>query len=155
MGVEEELLLVDPESGHPCGMAGAVLGAATEGSLEEELQREQVETGTFPVTSSTELARELRRRRATAVDAAERKDVAVAALATSPLPVEPHIFPDDRYERAAKRFGLLASEQLTCGCHVHVWDRLPRRGSRRDRPGRSLAPGPAGPHGQLALLAGT
>jgi glutamate---cysteine ligase / carboxylate-amine ligase len=120
MGVEEELLLVDPESGHPRGMAGAVLEAATEGSLEEELQREQVETGTFPVTNSSELARELRRRRSAAVDAAEQADVAVAALATSPLPVEPHIFPDDRYERAAERFGLLASEQLTCGCHVHV-----------------------------------
>jgi carboxylate-amine ligase len=120
VGVEEELLLVDPDSGRPCGMAGAVLRAAAEGSIERELQREQVETGTRPVTAAAELADELRRWRAAAAHAAEQEDIAVAALATSPLPVEPHIFPEGRYERMAARFGLLAAEQLTCGCHVHV-----------------------------------
>jgi carboxylate-amine ligase len=120
LGVEEELLLVDPGSGCACGMAGAVLRADGEGSVDEELQREQVETGTRPVRSSQELADELRRWRAAAGRAAEREDVAVVALATSPLPVEPHVFPEDRYQRMAERFGLLAAEQLTCGCHVHV-----------------------------------
>jgi len=120
LGVEEELLLVDPRSGRPCGMAGAVLRADGEGSMEEELQREQVETGTRPVATSGELAGELRRWRAAAARAAEQEDIAVAALATSPLPVEPHIFPEERYERMAARFGMLAAEQLTCGCHVHV-----------------------------------
>jgi glutamate---cysteine ligase / carboxylate-amine ligase len=120
VGVEEELLLVDPGTGRPCGMAGAVLRAAGDGSMEEELQREQIETGTRPVAKADELVDELRRWRAAAAHAAEQEDVAVAALATSPLPVEPHIFPEDRYERMAERFGLLAREQLTCGCHVHV-----------------------------------
>jgi carboxylate-amine ligase len=120
LGVEEELLLVDPRSGRPCGMAGAVMRADPEGSLEEELQREQIETGTRPVTTAAELTRELRRWRAAAARAAEAEGIEVAALATSPLPVEPHIFPEDRYERMAARFGMLAAEQLTCGCHVHV-----------------------------------
>lgn len=128
VGVEEELLLVDPASGRPRGMAEAVLQAAPEGSLDEELQCEQVETGTVPVTTSDGLAGELRRWRAAAVDAAEQQGVAVAALATSPLPVEPHIFPSDRYQRAAVRLGHLASEELTCGCHVHVGVESPDEG---------------------------
>jgi carboxylate-amine ligase len=128
MGVEEELLLVDPETGCPCGMAGAVMRAADGVSVEEELQREQVETGTRPVTTTTELTAELRRWRAAAVQAAEREGIAVAALATSPLAAEPHIFPTERYERMAERFGLIASEQLTCGCHVHVEVESPDEG---------------------------
>jgi carboxylate-amine ligase len=120
MGVEEELLLVDPDTGCACGMAGAVMRADDESSLDEELQREQVETGTRPVTGTGELAGEVRRWREAAARAAEQEGIAVAALATSPLPVEPHIFPEDRYERMAARFGMLAAEQLTCGCHVHV-----------------------------------
>jgi carboxylate-amine ligase len=128
VGVEEELLLVDPASGRPCGMAGAVMRADHEGSLDEELQREQVETSTRPVRTADELAGELRRWRAAAARAAEKEGIAVAALATSPLPVEPHIFPEDRYERMAARFGMLAAEQLTCGCHVHVEVRSPDEG---------------------------
>ena len=44
----------------------------------------------------------------------------VAALATSPLPVEPVPTEGDRYARMLDAFGLTAREMLTCGCHVHV-----------------------------------
>jgi hypothetical protein len=44
----------------------------------------------------------------------------VAALATSPVPVEPEIVAKGRYLKMAEVFGLTAHEQLTCGCHVHV-----------------------------------
>jgi carboxylate-amine ligase len=44
----------------------------------------------------------------------------VAALATSPVPVEPEVVAKSRYQKMAERFGLTAQEQLTCGCHVHV-----------------------------------
>jgi carboxylate-amine ligase len=46
--------------------------------------------------------------------------VALAPLATSPLAVEPTVSPSRRYEEMARRFGRTVSEQLTCGCHVHV-----------------------------------
>ena len=46
--------------------------------------------------------------------------VEIAALGTSPLPVDPSLTPSRRYERMAERFGLTVKEQLTCGCHVHV-----------------------------------
>ena len=53
-------------------------------------------------------------------DAAAAAGAELAALATSPLPVEPTLSPKPRYREMGRRFGLTASEELTCGCHVHV-----------------------------------
>ena len=135
VGVEEELLLVEPDTGCPRAVAAAVLaagGAAGAGSpgngradpeaedLEYELQLQQVETSTRPCGTLEDLAVELRRARAAAADAAGRVGVQIAALGTSPVPVEPETVGQPRYQRMAEAFGLTAQEQLTCGCHVHV-----------------------------------
>jgi len=42
------------------------------------------------------------------------------ALATSPVPTQPHVAESERYQRMMRTFGSTAAEQLTCGCHVHV-----------------------------------
>ncbi|MGH3786323.1 MAG: glutamate--cysteine ligase 2 [Pseudonocardiaceae bacterium] len=126
VGVEEELLLVDPDSGRTLAASAAVLRAAADGdpaagqALTSELTREQIETNTRPCTSLEELASEVRRWRRAAGEAAEGRGARVAALATSPLPVDPSISPSPRYQRMVEEFGLTAAEQLTCGCHVHV-----------------------------------
>ena len=44
----------------------------------------------------------------------------MAALGTSPVPVEPELVGKSRYLEMARAFGLTAYEQLSCGCHVHV-----------------------------------
>lgn len=138
-GVEEELLLVAPETGQPRAVAGTVLqtlqhevtasGGGPDGrgggheaadALESELQQQQMETNTRPCRSLDELDREVRRCRSWAADAAQRAGVQVAALATSPISVEPTIMDKERYQEIADVFGLTAQEQLTCGCHVHV-----------------------------------
>jgi carboxylate-amine ligase len=138
-GVEEELLLVAPETGQPRAVAGTVLqtlqhevtasGGGPDGrgggheaadALEAELQQQQMETNTRPCRSVDELDREVRRCRSWAADAAQRAGVQVAALATSPISVEPTIMDKERYQEIADVFGLTAQEQLTCGCHVHV-----------------------------------
>jgi carboxylate-amine ligase len=120
VGVEEEFLLVHPDDGRALAVGGAVLTAATDDQLTGELQREQVETGTRPCRELTELDAELRRTRSRARAAANAAGAELAALATSPLPVRPTVSPGPRYRRMVERFGLTASEQLTCGCHVHV-----------------------------------
>lgn len=136
VGVEEELLLVDPRTGQPRAVAGSVLRADQEAAAREagpgaagddgpealtyELQRQQLETNTRPCHSLDELGRELRRWRSRAAAAAAREGVRVAALATSPVPVEPEVADDSRYREMARTFGLTVSEQLACGCHVHV-----------------------------------
>ena len=54
------------------------------------------------------------------VEAHAEMGVEIAALGTSPLPVEAQISPSVRFDQMADRFGLTAREQLTCGCHAHV-----------------------------------
>jgi carboxylate-amine ligase len=132
VGIEEEFLLVDPATGEARAVAGAVMRAAAAqengagqgeqppGYLEFELQKQQVEINTSPCLTLSDLAREVTRCRAQAADAAGAAGAGLAALGTSPLPVEPSITGKGRYRRIAGQFGLTASEQLTCGCHVHV-----------------------------------
>jgi glutamate---cysteine ligase / carboxylate-amine ligase len=123
LGVEEEFLLVEPETGCPKAVAGTALevaGPTGRTDLEGELQQQQLETNSRPCKSLEELHRELRRCRTSAAMAAGRAGAQVAALGTSPLPVEPEPLRTSRYERMAGEFGLTAHEQLTCGCHVHI-----------------------------------
>ena len=123
VGVEEEFLLVEPGTGRPKAVAGTVLQAAGQAAgsdLEAELQQQQLETNSRPCRSLDDLHRELRRGRASATAAAGRAGAQVAALGTSPVPVEPRPVRTSRYERMTEDFGMTAREQLTCGCHVHV-----------------------------------
>ncbi|MCH0542629.1 glutamate--cysteine ligase [Streptomyces sp. MUM 203J] len=126
VGVEEELLLVDPRTGEPQALSGAVLAIAAEQNqgrahaFTKELQGHQLEFGTHPRTTMAELAAEIERCRAEAARHAAEAGAAVAALATSPLPVRPALNDDRRYRWIQEHFGLTALEQLTCGCHVHV-----------------------------------
>ncbi|MDW8804429.1 glutamate--cysteine ligase [Streptomyces scabiei] len=125
VGVEEELLLVDPETGEPRAQAAAVLArAAQEGAgqdvFEKELHDEQVEFATHPQSSMADLGAEIVRCRKDAARYAEDLGSAVVALATSPLPVSPTITMNSRYLWMAREFGLPTQVQLVCGCHVHV-----------------------------------
>lgn len=120
VGVEEEFLLVDPDTRQTIAMAGSVLQVADGEELTGELQREQVETGTRPCRTLDDVGRELRRVRASARDAADAVGVQLAALGTSPLPAEPTVSPGRRYQRMMERAGATGAELLTCGCHVHV-----------------------------------
>ena len=84
-----------------------------------------------------------------------RAGAQVAALGTSPVPVDPRPVRTSRYERMAEDFGLTAHEQLTCGCHVHVEISSADEGvAVLDRAGPWLAT-LAGAERQLAVLAGT
>lgn len=119
VGVEEELLVVDPENGRAQAQASKVLRFADD-STTSELQREQVEVETRPCSSLSELAGEIAERRRTVGAAARKNGLEVVALATSPLPVDPSITASRRYQRMAERFAATAYDTLTCGCHVHV-----------------------------------
>jgi len=136
VGVEEELLLVDATTGEPRSVAVAVLAdagrATTEtpewGSIEAELQQQQIEIDTDPVTAIDELESQLRGWRRSADDLARQTGALIAALATSPLPVAPELTVKSRYQAMTEHFGLTTSEQLTCGCHVHVGVESPEEG---------------------------
>jgi carboxylate-amine ligase len=133
-GVEEELLLVDEETGRPVPAASRVLAKDVSvprmggGRLTAEMQQEMVEVVTRVHTDALELAAEVRAGRSAADTAARAVGVRAAALATSPLPVHPHPTQKVRYTTMMQRFGALARESLACGMHVHVSIESPEEG---------------------------
>lgn len=136
VGIEEELLVVDPGTGEPV-QAGPRLvrkvraeTAATvladvplvlDGSgMSGEFMRQQVEVGTAPRTELSALADQVREHRRIANRAAEGEGLAVAALGTSPISVTPAVSADARYLSLLSTFRQVAGDQLINGCHVHV-----------------------------------
>jgi carboxylate-amine ligase len=131
VGVEEELLLVDAQYGRTKAVATRVLQTATArgdaggeydgaGALTYEFQEQQLEAYTSPHTDMSMLEAELRSWRTKAAAAAQEAWASVVASATSPVEVEPQLVHTMRYDKMAERFGIVAREQLTCGCHAHV-----------------------------------
>ncbi|MGY1696142.1 glutamate-cysteine ligase family protein [Geodermatophilus sp. SYSU D00814] len=122
VGVEEELLVVDP-AGTPVPLGpealevasrrgegetpeeherGSDAGTGTEGSaghLVPELKRQQLELGTAVCTGLAQVDRELRSWRGRADAAARAVGARVAALASSPVAVTPEPTPGRRYGR--------------------------------------------------------
>lgn len=146
-GVEEELLIVDPETGMLLALADVMLpslvppkqdagpvdptklhdvGVGTDFSY--ELKLEQIETQTRPCLDYTELLRQLNEGRALADRAARVHGGRVAALATSPHGSATHLTPNQRYLTMQQRFGLTVRNQLTCGLHVHTFVESPEEG---------------------------
>lgn len=118
VGVEEEFLLIDPATRETSSRAPLVVAVAAVAT--GELQREQVETGSVPHTSRAALRADLLARRRELAVAAEATGSRVLALATHPDRSRPSTSPGERYASMTARFGLVAREQLTCACHVHV-----------------------------------
>jgi carboxylate-amine ligase len=131
LGVEEEMILVDLHHGHPRPASGELLVHAARranglddsgltGAVEGEFKQQQIETHTAPVADLTSLTREVSRWRSEVAAAARLTGSGVAALATSPLPVQPVIAASPRYAWMEDRYQQTAREHLVCGCHVHV-----------------------------------
>lgn len=127
VGVEEELLLLDAESGEPRALSTAVLAVAgrrrPQGGgevFEHELHRQQLEFATRPHTDMRLLDAEIGRLCEEADAHAQRFGARAAAVGTSPLPVSPAVTQGSRYQWLSEEFGITTQEQLTCGCHVHV-----------------------------------
>ncbi|HEX5089702.1 MAG TPA: glutamate--cysteine ligase [Nocardioides sp.] len=125
VGVEEELLVVDPATRAVTPRAREVLQAHAarhdDEELDQELFRHQLEIRTEPFRDVGELVRQLVAARQAAAEAAEVHDLSVAVCATVPLGVEePEVTPDDRYRDVVGRYGAIALLGTTCGMHVHV-----------------------------------
>ncbi len=136
VGIEEELLLVDPATrkvsprspsvlskvhGTPGNGHGAA-GDPDEGEdLDKELYRHQLETRTSPLTDLGELRAHLVRQRKIAAEAAEQAGVLTIASGTSPVAGgKPKITRDDRYLAMLETYREVTRGAGICGMHVHV-----------------------------------
>jgi carboxylate-amine ligase len=124
VGVEEEFLLVDPDTGVPVNRADEVVAVAREKlglELERELTGAQVEINTTVCRDAEQARRELIEARRSVARAARTVGCRAIAVGAPPLGDATGEVTDSlRYRRIAREFGALAEQQLICGCHVHV-----------------------------------
>lgn len=124
VGVEEELLLVDPDT----GMLAAVSHHATAQApdepgvaVDQELFLQQIETGTGAHADLALLTADIRRARRAAGEAAAAAGAAAVAVASPVLAPQDFVLtPKDRYRTMLERFAAVAAPQIVCGMHVHV-----------------------------------
>jgi carboxylate-amine ligase len=135
VGVEEELLLVNPDTyeleavSHRAVTAYRAEGvdsSATDGDdepsdLEQELFLQQLETATTPRLRLDQVRAEVLRCRATASAAATAAGARIVACGT-PVIGRPDlkVTPKSRYERIVQEFGEIGRQGAVCGMHVHV-----------------------------------
>lgn len=127
VGVEEELLLIDPATREATPRAPEVLKYAAEHEagetvvLDHELFRHQLETNTPPVTGLADLRRAILAGRRRCAEAADGAGLLTAAAGAAPLGAEkPRATRDDRYLDMLGTYGEIALLGGTCGMHVHV-----------------------------------
>ncbi|KQW44052.1 carboxylate--amine ligase [Nocardioides sp. Root1257] len=133
VGVEEELLLFDPESREVVPAAPRVLkefrehGSGRQPSttaadeVDQELFRHQLETRTDPTTDLDDVLAQLTAARRTAGEAARAAGLAIGACAVVPLAGDRSVVtPGDRYRDMVDTYGEVARTGGTCGMHVHV-----------------------------------
>ncbi|MGW6856973.1 carboxylate-amine ligase [Streptomyces xanthophaeus] len=128
LGVEEEYLLVDPDTFLPVPWAEDVrriagLGPLTEeGEVQDELLQAQVEVATPVCTELEEVGGHLLRLRHVLASAAEERGCRLVATGAAPVrSAEPvPVTPKPRYRKLEGVGRLLVDEQLISGMHVHV-----------------------------------
>lgn len=133
LGIEEELLLVDPETGVSVAGAPRVLkqhrehgrgkrgvGPATD-ALDQELFRHQLETRTDPTRDAADAVAQLAAARRTAGEAARAVGLAIIASGFDPLGGgRTVVTQNDRFQDMVDTFGAIGRGGGTCGMHVHV-----------------------------------
>ena len=133
VGVEEELLLLDPETRQVAAAAPSVLKEfhehghgrrlprAAADELDHELFRHQLETRTDPATDLGSVRDQILAARRTAGEAARAAGLRAATSGIVPLGgAVPVVTSDDRYRHIVDTYGQVARSMGTCGMHVHT-----------------------------------
>lgn len=126
MGVEEEYLVVDRDTGELRSRSHELLPRAEEALGDEvspELNLCQIEVGTPICEGLSEVRDHLNRLRGELAAAADPLGLAIAATGTHPFsPWEAQRIDrsKERYAELDNRFQMVARQQVICGCHVHI-----------------------------------
>ncbi|MGW2224250.1 carboxylate-amine ligase [Streptomyces formicae] len=125
VGIEEELLLIDPVT-RELSPRGTELVRETVGALGDrtgaELTRYQVKLRTGPHICLREADEQIRDARRTLADSADRLGLRIASTGTPvQAPTGPVLFtPGARYAQSVAHYRALDDEQVVCACHIHV-----------------------------------
>jgi carboxylate-amine ligase len=127
LGVEEEYLLLDAESGEATPRSDLVRAAAGQrpplgrDEVDEELLQALVEVATPVCPDLDTVTAHLKRFRGAVAEAARRTGCRMAATGGAPLSAQAiPVTRRRRYREMRADAGRLVDEQLICGMHVHV-----------------------------------
>jgi carboxylate-amine ligase len=124
IGVEEEFLLLDPDTGVPVPGVNRAVGAMPEhlrGHTRVEFRACQFELASAVTSELGQLRRHLTQIRSAAAEAAHAAGARLVAIGAAPVAdPRPVVSDEPRYAEMAERFGALANDPAVCGCHVHI-----------------------------------
>ena len=123
VGVEEEFMLLDPETGAVVSRAAEVIRDCGDAAgVVAESMTFMVETRTPVCQTLREVRRAVRTKRRLVAEVARRHGAVVVASGVAPfgLPSPPAVTDEPRYRELLQRFPFAMSTNGTCGCHVHV-----------------------------------
>ena len=125
VGIEEELMLLKPDSLDLAGEIEAILAsvpAEHEGQVKPELLTSVLEIATPPCKDINEAGAELAELRQMMVELAAAQDLLVGAAGTHPFArwEEQAIVDRPRYRELVDHLGYIARRELIFGTHVHV-----------------------------------
>ncbi|MFI7575516.1 glutamate--cysteine ligase [Micromonospora sp. NPDC049497] len=124
LGVEEEYLLLDPDTGESMAVADRILDALSGSARDQsrqEFRHSMVEMVTPVSCDLGEVREHLVGLRRSAAEAAEAAGARLVAVGATPVHERHRSVPDEpRYHAMSRRFGPVAHDPAVCGCHVHV-----------------------------------
>ena len=123
VGVEEELMIVDPSSLDLVSGINSILGEKPpSGELKPELLESVLEIATSPCPDIATAGAELVALREFARERARASHLDIAAAGTHPFArwEEQRVVSDDRYRGLVRSLGFVARQELVFGMHVHV-----------------------------------
>ncbi|MEM7208803.1 MAG: carboxylate-amine ligase [Pseudomonadota bacterium] len=126
VGIEEEYLLIDSQSGNLISEAPPGMLPECERRLQKQVTPEflqsQIEVGTHPHASLRDAREELAHLRKTVSDVARENGVALMAASTHPFAIwdTQQRTPKERYADLERDLQAVVRRLMICGMHVHV-----------------------------------
>jgi carboxylate-amine ligase len=126
IGIEEEYLLVDPDTRDLMRDPGAQVmdecSAILGSQVSPEFLKAQVEVGTRVAPTVADARRDLRRLRTALFEVVDRHGLALIAASTHPFAdwADQQVTERDRYLLLAKDLQVVVRRLVICGMHVHV-----------------------------------
>ncbi|WIM93400.1 glutamate--cysteine ligase [Actinoplanes oblitus] len=124
VGVEEEFLLLDPNTGENLPVAEKVLAGLPEPvrrRSRREFRPSMVEMVTGVCTATTELTGQLLANRRSVAEAAHGAGAVLVPIGATPVAERfPEPADDPRFRAITGHYGPIAGDPSVCGCHVHV-----------------------------------
>jgi glutamate---cysteine ligase / carboxylate-amine ligase len=122
IGIEEELMILDPESLSLANEIETLLEDSPDGEIKRELMESVLEIATKPCPDAHEAGLQLRALRRQVADTAERYGLLIGSAGTHPFAMweDQRISRDERYRELVSALRFVARQEIIFGLHVHV-----------------------------------